>query len=85
MRAGAISSANTFSETIVLRDFKHYAANVLKSLIGNDARFQEFSSKVGHTRWTIQQTELAHLTPPGSKPQLRSRSRARPRSSATAA
>jgi hypothetical protein len=71
LREGADCLKTGGSETIVLRDFKHYAANVVKSLIGNDERFQEFSSKVGQTRSAIQQTELAHLTPPGSKPKSR--------------
>jgi hypothetical protein len=43
----------------VLRDFKHYAANVVKSLIGNDERFKEVGGKIGSTRSAIQQTELA--------------------------
>lgn len=58
-------------DTIRLRDFKHYAANVMKSLIGNDERFQEVSSQIGTTRSAIQQTELAHLTPPSAKPKAR--------------
>lgn len=58
-------------DTIRLRDFKHYAANVMKSLIGNDERFQEVASQIGSTRSAIQQTELAHLTPPGAKPKAR--------------
>ncbi len=57
--------------TIVLRDFKHYAANVVKSLIGNDQRFQEVGGKIGSTRSSIQQTELAHLTPPSPKQKAR--------------
>jgi len=56
---------------MVLRDFKHYAANVVKSLIGNNERFQEVSGKIGSTRSSIQQTELAHLSPPSPKPKAR--------------
>jgi hypothetical protein len=59
------------ADTLQLRDFKHYAANVMKSLIGNDDRFKEVSSQIGTTRSSIQQTELAHLTPPGAKPKAR--------------
>lgn len=58
-------------DTLVLGDFKHYAANVLKSLIGKDPRFQAFSQELGQTRSRIQQTELAHLTPPAPKPKSR--------------
>lgn len=59
------------TDTIRLRDFKHYAANVMKSLLGNGERFQEVSSQIGTTRSAIQQTELAHLTPPSAKPKAR--------------
>jgi len=57
--------------TIILGDFKHYAANVLKKIVGKDERFCDFSSRLGHTRSAIQQTELAHLTPPSPKPKAR--------------
>jgi hypothetical protein len=51
-------------DTIVLRDFKHQAANAFKALIGKSERFAEFNRLVGQTRSVIQQTELAHLVPP---------------------
>ncbi len=56
---------------VVLRDFKHFAANVFEKLIGQDARFQEFLSQLGRTRSAIQQTELSHFTPPPQKPKSR--------------
>jgi hypothetical protein len=56
---------------IVLRDMKHYAANVFEQLIGNDERFKEYLSKLGGTRRTVQQTELSHFTPPPQKPKAR--------------
>jgi len=71
LRDGAKCLKNRRDDTIVLRDFKHYAANVMKSLIGNDERFQEAASEIGKTRSAIQQTELSHLTPPSSKPKAR--------------
>jgi len=71
LREGAQCLKKRRADMLVLRDFKHYAANVVKSLIGNDERFQEVSGKVGSTRSSIQQTELAHLTPPGPKPKSR--------------
>jgi uncharacterized coiled-coil protein SlyX len=71
LRDGAKCLENRRSDTIVLRDFKHYAANVMKSLIGNDQRFQEVGGKIGTTRSAIQQTELAHLTPPSPKQKAR--------------
>jgi len=56
---------------IVLRDMKHYAANVLEKLIGKDERFQTYLSKLGHTRNAVQQTELSHFTPLPQKPKAR--------------
>ena len=58
-------------QTIVLGDFKHQAANVLKNIIGKDERFRDFSTRLGRTRSAIQQTELAHLTPPSPKAKAR--------------
>lgn len=71
LREGANCLKKRRSDMVVLRDFKHYAASVLKSLVGNDERFKEFVTRVGQTRSAIQQTELAHLTPPSSKPKSR--------------
>jgi outer membrane murein-binding lipoprotein Lpp len=71
LREGAKCLKNQREDTIVLRDFKHYAANVVKSIIGNDERFKEVGGKIGSTRSSIQQTELAHLTPPSSKQKAR--------------
>jgi hypothetical protein len=56
---------------VVLRDMKHYAANVFERLIGKDERFQEYLSKLGRTRSAVQQTELSHFTPPPQKPKAR--------------
>jgi hypothetical protein len=56
---------------IVLRDMKHFAANVFEQLIGKDERFQEYLSKLGRTRSAVQQTELSHFTPPPQKPKAR--------------
>ena len=71
LRDGAKCLENRGEDTIVLRDFKHYAANVVKSLIGKDERFKEVGGKIGSTRSSIQQTELAHLTPPSPKQKAR--------------
>lgn len=71
LRDGAEVLKKRRSDTVVLGDFKHRAANVIKALVGNDERFAEFSTLVGRTRCAIQQTELAHLTPPGPKPKSR--------------
>jgi hypothetical protein len=71
LRDGAKCLAERRKDTIVLRDFKHYAANILKSLFGKDERFQEVGGKIGQTRSAIQQTELAHLSPPRPKQKAR--------------
>jgi hypothetical protein len=71
LREGAKCLENQREDTIVLRDFKHYAANVVKSLIGNDERFKDLGGKIGSVRSSIQQTELAHLTPPSPKQKAR--------------
>ncbi len=71
LRDGAAILQAQRPDSIVLGDFKHFAANVLKKLVGSEERFVEFLSHVGRTRSSVQQTELAHLTPPGSRPKAR--------------
>jgi len=58
-------------DCILLQDFKHKAANYLEAQLGQTSRFSEFTAHVGQTRAAIQQTELAHLTPPGLKTKAR--------------
>ena len=71
LRDGAEVLKTQREDTIVLGDFKHHAANGMKSLLEKDPRFQEFSKEVGLTRSRVQQTELSHLTPPSPKPKSR--------------
>ncbi len=71
LREGAEILQTRRENTVLLRDFKHFAANVLKSEVGNDERFADFTSQTGRTRSAIQQTELAHLTPVSPKPKAR--------------
>lgn len=59
------------NDTVVLRDFKHFAANAFEKLIGTDPRFTGYLSEIGRSRSQIQQTELSHFTPPTSKPKAR--------------
>ena len=68
---GAETLKTQRSDTILLRDFKHHAANAFKSLIGNCERFIEFNKLVGQTRSAIQQTELSHLVPPSIRQKAR--------------
>ena len=71
LQDGAEILKKTRADTIGLGDFKHRAANVLKSIVGGDPRFAEFQTQVGRTRAAIQQTELAHLVPPSVRPKAR--------------
>ena len=71
LREGAEALEKQRKNIFVLNDFKHYAANVLKRVVGKDERFEKFLSSIGRTRSAIQQTELAHLTPPAQKPKAR--------------
>ena len=71
LRDAAETLRKSRPDAIVLGDFKHRAANVLKSAVGGDPRFAEFQTHVGRTRSAIQQTELAHLVPPGARPKAR--------------
>jgi hypothetical protein len=56
---------------ILLRDLKHFAANELERIIGHSESFKRFSSLLGSTRSSIQQTELSHFTPPTQKSKAR--------------
>ena len=71
LREGAEVLQKHREDVIILGDFKHYAANVLKKIVGQSKRFALFTSQVGSARSAIQQTELGHLTPPSPRPKAR--------------
>ena len=71
LRDGVQCLQNQRSDTIVVQDFKHKAAIFLKTMVGDHPRFAEFNTCLGKTRSAIQQTELAHLTPPSQKSKAR--------------
>jgi hypothetical protein len=71
LREGAKALQNEPHDTIVIQDFKHKAANFLKAAVGGDPRFAAFTARLGKTHAAIQQTELAHLTPPTPKSKAR--------------
>ena len=48
----------------IFRDPKHFLANKLEALLKSDADDEAFSRQVGSSRSALQQTELAHFTPP---------------------
>lgn len=52
---------------LALRDPKHFLANQLETLLTRDPAWQEFTQQLGSTRSAVQQTELAHFTPPALK------------------
>jgi hypothetical protein len=54
-----------------LDDIKHKVSNLLKKVLGGDARFKAFSANLGKTKALIQQTELEHLLPPRKKEKCR--------------
>ena len=71
LRKGAESLRKLHPEMIVLHDFKHKAANLLKRLIGKDKRHGSFGKHLIDIRCKIQQTELAYLIPPKAKQKAR--------------
>lgn len=71
LREGAAGLKTGDSRVLVLHDFKHKAANLLKALWEKNERFVEFNTRLGQTRSSIQQTQLAHLTPPSHKQKAR--------------
>ena len=54
-----------------LYDVKHKAACLLKTRLEGDARWKEFASLLGQTKFQIQQTELAFLVPPSQRSKAR--------------
>lgn len=71
LRESAAALKNQRADCLMVQDFKHKAANFLEGALRKDQRFAEFTAEVGKTRAAIQQTELAHLTPPGLKTKAR--------------
>ena len=71
LREGAEVLRKYRDDVTILGDFKHYAANVMKKVLGASDRFARFTAQVGITRSAIQQTELGHLTPPSPRPKAR--------------
>ncbi len=56
---------------VVMRDFKHFTANIFEKAVANNEQFANYLRDLGRTRSQIQQTELSHFTPPSSKPKAR--------------
>ena len=71
LREPAESLEKDGQPTIVLGDFKHYAANVLEKEIGRSEQFKGFITQIGLSRNRTQQTELSHFSPPPLKQKSR--------------
>jgi hypothetical protein len=56
---------------LAIRDPKHFLANQVEALLTRDPAWQEFTRQLGSTRSAVQQTELAHFTPPTFKTKAR--------------
>jgi hypothetical protein len=71
LRESADTLETAGKKLTLLRDMKHYAANIFEKLIGKSDRFGQYLSQLGRTRSAVQQTELSHFTPPPQKPKAR--------------
>ena len=58
-------------ETIEIYDMKHKAACLLKARLEGDERWKQYASQLGQTKFALQQTELAFLTPPSQRSKAR--------------
>jgi hypothetical protein len=58
-------------ETSEVYDVKHKAACLLKARLEGDERWKQYASQLGQTKFAVQQTELASLTPPSQRSKAR--------------
>jgi hypothetical protein len=58
-------------ETSEVYDVKHKAACLLKARLDGDERWKQYASQLGQTKFAVQQTELASLTPPSQRSKAR--------------
>jgi hypothetical protein len=58
-------------ETSELYDITHKAACLLKARLEGDERWKRYASQLGQTKFAVQQTELACLTPPSQPSKAR--------------
>jgi hypothetical protein len=71
LTGGVVRFQREHPETAEVYDIKHKAACLLKARLEADPRWPAFGAWVGQTRCAIQQTELAALVPPGTRPKAR--------------
>jgi hypothetical protein len=58
-------------ETSEIYDVKHKAACLLRARLEADERWKQYASELGQTKFALQQTELAFLTPPSQRSKAR--------------
>jgi hypothetical protein len=58
-------------ETSEFYDIKHKAACLLKARLEGDPRWKAYASQLGQTKFAVQQTNLACLTPPSQRSKAR--------------
>jgi hypothetical protein len=58
-------------ETSEFYDIKHKAACLLKARLERDTRWKAYASQLGQTKFAVQQTALACLTPPSQRSKAR--------------
>lgn len=58
-------------ETSEIYDVKHKAACLLKARLEGDERWKQYACHLGQTKFALQQTELAFLTPPSQRSKAR--------------
>jgi hypothetical protein len=58
-------------ETSEFYDIKHKAACLLKARLERDPRWKAYASQLGQTKFAVQQTALACLTPPSQRSKAR--------------
>jgi len=61
----------THPETNEFYDIKHKAACLLKAQLERDPRWKAYARQVGQTKFAVQQTALACLTPPSQRSKAR--------------
>lgn len=71
LRESALVLKNEGKQPRIFRDPKHFLANKLEALLKKDADYEAFTRCLGQSRSALQQTELAHFTPPPFKTKAR--------------
>lgn len=71
LHAGATQFCQQHEHTLLLSDIKHKAARLLKHQLNDDTTWNSFSTLVGQTKFSMQQTELSQLVPPSQRSKAR--------------